>query len=195
MACTLDFRFLDEGIGGQRNKRKRAAADAAEAMEVDAAGAAGDGGGGGELLPPSKRAAVPSVENPDKPAALGRPSYDGVIAGKVSGRKWKQVRQQRSSAMRVTRRSKPLEQRSKEKELKRAFQERVKELKEEIRQSKVEKRRKREEREKKKKENVLRTGTKLQKITNPKTLQKIAKSKQRKHLKVVDDALLNKNKK
>ncbi|CAA7389775.1 unnamed protein product [Spirodela intermedia] len=197
MACTLDFRFLDEGIGGQRNKRKRAAADAAEAMEVDAGGdgGGGGGGGGGELPPPSKRVAVPSLEDPDKPAPFGRPSYDGVIAGKVSGRKWKQVRQQRSSAMRVTRRSKPLELRNKEKELKKAFQERVKELKEEIRQSKVEKRRKREEREKKKKENILRTGTMLQKITNPKTLQKIAKSKQRKHLKVVDDALLNKSKK
>ncbi|CAA6655040.1 unnamed protein product [Spirodela intermedia] len=107
--------------------------------------------GGGELPPPSKRVAVPSLEDPDKPAPFGRPSYDGVIAGKVSGRKWKQVRQQRSSAMRVTRRSKPLELRNKEKELKKAFQERVKELKEEIRQSKVEKRRKREEREKKKK--------------------------------------------
>ena len=41
-------------------------------------------------------------------------------------------------------------------------------LKEMIRQNKVDKRKKREEREKKKKkENILRSGTKLQKITNP----------------------------
>lgn len=188
MACTLDFRFLDEGIGGQANKRKRAVSDGAESMDLDAAGE-------GNPLPPSKRPALPSLEDPDKPAAFGRPTYDGVIAGKVSGRKWKQVRQQRASAVRVSRRGKSLEQRTREKEIKRAFQERVKELKEEIRQSKVEKRKRREEREKKKKENILRTGTKLQKITNPKTLQKIAKSKQRKQLRVVDDELVNKNKK
>ncbi|XP_078428078.1 coiled-coil protein [Wolffia australiana] len=190
MACTLDFRFLDEGIGGQRNKRKRAAQDAAEAMEEDGGAAAA-----AELpTPPSKRSAVASAEDPNRPSAIGRPTYDGVIAGRVSGRNWKQPRQQRSSAMRVTRRGKSLEQRVKDKELKRAFQDRVKELKEEIRSNKVEKRRKREEREKKKKENILRTGTKLQKITNPKTLKKIAKSKQRKNLKLVDDSLVSKNK-
>ncbi|MQL95316.1 hypothetical protein Taro_027983 [Colocasia esculenta] len=189
MACTLDFRFLDEGIGGQRNKRKRVVSDGAEGMDLDAAAA---GSGEGNPLPPSKRPALPSLEDPDKPASFGRPTYDGVIAGKVSGRKWKQVRQQRASAVRVSRRGKSLEERTKEKEIKRAFQERVKELKEEIRQSKVEKRKRREEREKKKKENILRSGTKLQKITNPKTLQKIAKSKQRKQLRVVDDELVNK---
>jgi rRNA-processing protein CGR1 len=35
----------------------------------------------------------------------------------------------------------------------------------------------------------------LQKITNPKTLKKIAKSKDRKMLKVVPDELVNNNKK
>ena len=58
----------------------------------------------------------------------------------------------------------------------------------------MEKRRLREEREKKKQENILRSGTKLQKITNPNTLKKIAKSKQRKLLKVVPDDLLSKRK-
>ena len=182
MACTLDFRFLDEGVGGQKNKRKRAVEDAAEAMDTDGAAAA-----------PSKKIAIASTDDPDRPSAIGRPSYDGVIAGKVSGRKWKQPRQQRSSAMHVTLRRKSLDQRNKEKGIKKAFQERVNELKEEIRLNKVEKRKKREEREKKKKENILRTGTKLQKITNPKTLKKIAKSKQRKNLKVVHDALINKS--
>ncbi|ONK72156.1 uncharacterized protein A4U43_C04F16370 [Asparagus officinalis] len=41
------------------------------------------------------------------------------------------------------------------------------------------------------KENVLKSGTKLQKITNPKTLKKIAKSKERKLLKVVPDDVVN----
>jgi rRNA-processing protein CGR1 len=59
----------------------------------------------------------------------------------------------------------------------------------------VEKRKMREEREKRKQENILRSGTKLQKITNPKTLKKIAKSKDRKLLKVVPDELVNNNKK
>lgn len=84
----------------------------------------------------------------------------------------------------------------KEKEIKRAYQERKKELKEEIRQNKIEKRKQREEREKRKQENILRSGTKLQKITNPKTLKKIAKSaKERKKLKVVSDDVLHGNKK
>ncbi|XWS40520.1 hypothetical protein CRYUN_Cryun17cG0002200 [Craigia yunnanensis] len=66
------------------------------------------------------------------------------------------------------------------------------ELKEEIRQNKIEKRKKREEREKKKKENILRSGTKFQKISNPNTLKKIAKSKQKKLLQVVPDEFVNK---
>lgn len=142
--------------------------------------------------PPAKRAALPSLSDPEKPA-FGRPTYDGVIAGKASGRKWKQARTQRASAALVSRRGKTMELRAKEKEMKRAYKERMNELKEEIRLNKVEKRKKREEREKKKQENILRTGTKLQKITNPKTLKKIAKSKQKKLLKVVPDEILDKN--
>lgn len=195
MACTVDFRCLDEGFGGKTYKRKRAeqaeqllqsilpptaAADAA--MDVD------------NNDPPSKRQAVPSSENPNKPV-YGKPTYDGVIAGKVSGRSWKQPRTRRSSAMHVKGATTSFEQRAKQKEVKRAYKERMVELKEEIRLNKVEKRKKREEREKRKKENVLRTGTKLQVITNPKTLKKIAKSKQRKQLKVVPDDLLSNNKK
>ncbi|XP_020253978.1 protein PXR1 [Asparagus officinalis] len=121
MACTLDFRRLDEGLGGPKNKRKRSEPD----------------------------------------------------------------------PVRVSRHTKTPELRNKEKEMKRAFRERVNELKEEIRSNKAERRKKREEREKKKKENVLKSGTKLQKITNPKTLKKIAKSKERKLLKVVPDDVVN----
>ncbi|KAB1199808.1 hypothetical protein CJ030_MR0G013096 [Morella rubra] len=147
------------------------------------------------VSPAAKRSAVASAENPDKPT-FGKPTYDEVIAGKVSGRKWKQARKQRASATKVSRRGTNYEERDRQKEIKKAYKERMTELKEAIRLNKVEKMKKREEREKKKQENILRSGTKLQKITNPKTLKKIAKSKQKKLLKVVPDDLLNhKNKK
>jgi rRNA-processing protein CGR1 len=187
MACTIDFRRLDEGFGGKTYKRKReeealqltATTDAS--MEIDA--------------PAAKRTAIPSSDNPDKPVAVGKPTYDGVIAGKVSGRKWKQPRKQRASAKQVSKRGTRYEEREREKEIKKAYRERKNELKEEIRKNKVEKRKMREEREKRKQENILKSGTKLQKITNPKTLKKIAKSKDRKLLKVVPDDLVNKKRK
>ncbi|KAK8607362.1 hypothetical protein V6N13_053103 [Hibiscus sabdariffa] len=191
MACTIDFRRLDEGFGGKTYKRKRqesqiavdTAAAATVSMHVD-----------DSCPPPAKRSAVPSSEDPNKPT-FGQPTYDGVIAGRVSGRNWKQPRKQRASAKHVSIRRPSVEERERQKEIKRAYRERVNELKEEIRQNKVEKRKKREEREKKKKENVLRSGTKFQKITNPNTLKKIAKSKQKKLLQVVPDEFLNKKSK
>ncbi|KAK1272157.1 hypothetical protein QJS04_geneDACA004370 [Acorus gramineus] len=186
MACTLDFRCLDEGLGGQRNKRKRSPEPSDDPIHaaVDSM----------DLDRPSKRSAVPSSGDPDKPV-FGKPTYDGVIAGKVSGRKWKQARQQRASAVRVRRGVPSFEARAKEKELKRAYKERMGELKEEIRANKAEKRRKREEREKRKQENVLMSGTKFQVISNPKTLKKIQKTKQRKLLRRVPDEVVNRNKK
>lgn len=144
--------------------------------------------------PPSKRSAVPSSDDPNKPT-FGQPTYDGVIAGKVSGRNWKQPRKQRSSAKNVSIKRTTLEEREKEKQIKRAYKESINELKETIRQNKIEKRKARMEREKKKKENVLRSGTKFQKITNPNTLKKIAKSKQKKLLQVVPDEFVNKKSK
>lgn len=186
MACTIDFRCLDEGFGGKTYKRKRQSQNQTEAeVEADAAAMEVDD----SLAPPAKRSAIASSENPDKPS-FGKPSYDGVIAGKVSGRKWKQPRKQRASAAKVSRKGASFEERQRQKEVKRAYKERMGELKEEIRKNKEEKRKLREEREKKKQENILRSGTKLQKITNPNTLKKIAKSKQRKLLKVVPDDLL-----
>lgn len=187
MACQIDFRCLDEGFGGKTYKRKRQSQsndipdnnNVVAAMDVD------------DLLPPvAKRSALPSSDNPNKPS-FGKPSYDGVIAGKVSGRKWKQPRKHRASAANVSIKGKSFEERGREKEIQRAYKERIEELKGEIKRNKEEKRKKREEREKKKKENIMRTGTKLQKITNPKTLKKIAKSKQKKLLKVVPDDFLN----
>lgn len=192
MACTIDFRFLDEGLGGPNNKRKRRSDDDQSnnanidaSMDIDA----GEEG----CAPSSKRQAVASSENPDKPL-YGRPTYDGVIAGKVSGRKWKQARKHRTSSLQVSLKGTTFEQRAREKEIKRAYKERMNELKEGIRLNKIEKRKKREEREKLKKDNILRSGTKLQVITNPKTLQKISKSKDKKRLKVVPDDIFLKKK-
>uniref|UniRef100_A0ACD5ZBV7 Uncharacterized protein n=2 Tax=Avena sativa TaxID=4498 RepID=A0ACD5ZBV7_AVESA len=191
MASHIDFRYLDEGLGGARGKRKRreeeeeAAAAAAESMDVDA---------DADVPRPSKLRAVPSLSDPSKPAGFGTPTYDGVIAGRVSGRNWKEPRTRRSSASMVSRKPVPLEQRVKDKSLKKAYQARKNELKEEIRQNKIAKRTKKQEREKLKKENILRTGSKLQKVTNPKTIQKIAKSKNRRQLKVVSDEIFGKKK-
>ncbi|KAF3621906.1 putative aspartate kinase [Capsicum annuum] len=179
MACTVDFRCLDEGFGGKTYKRKRAEKELNVPTEEEGDGMAME-------VEVSKRQAVPSSADPNKPV-LGRPTYDGVIAGRVSGRNWKQPRKHRSSASKVSVKGKSLEQRMKEKEMKKAYRERMNELKEEIRQNKVNKRKHKEERDKKKQENILKSGTKVQKITNPKTLKKIAKSKQRKLLKVVSD--------
>ncbi|KAG6410147.1 hypothetical protein SASPL_128197 [Salvia splendens] len=182
MACTIDFRKLDEGFGGKTFKRKRAEQEAEKhndsSMEIDAA-----------VANPSKRQAVASSSDPNKPS-FGKPTYDGVIAGKVSGKRWKEVRTRRASSVQV-KKGTTAEQRAREKEIKKAYRERMTELKEEIRQNKQEKRRLREEREKKKAENILKSGTKLQKITNPNTLKKISKSKQRKLLKVVSDDIFN----
>ncbi|XP_014497375.1 protein PXR1-like [Vigna radiata var. radiata] len=192
MACTIDFRCLDEGFGGKTYKRKREQQYQTQTEDIIT------GKYGVSLMdtdeavpPPAKRSALTSSENPDKPV-YGQPSYDGVIAGKVSGRKWKQVRQKRASATQVSRKGTTFEQREREKMIKKAYKERMMELKEEIRLNKVEKRKKREEREKKKQENILKSGTKFQKITNPNTLKKIAKSKNRKQLKVVPDELFKK---
>lgn len=182
MASTIDFRYLDDGYGDVKKKRKRH--DEPLPMDLD-----DDGAAAAAAQPSTKRQAIPSSSDPSKPV-FGRPTYDGVIAGKVSGRKWKQPRPQRSSAMRVSHKGADFEQRARQKEVKRAYRERLQELKEEIRKNKAEKRMRREEREKKKEENIMKSGTKLQVITNPKTLKKIAKSKRRKDLKVVPDDMV-----
>lgn len=194
MACTIDFRRLDEGFGGKTAKRKRQESetaalainnteDNAAAMDVD-----------DESFPSAaKRSAIASSDNPDKPI-FGQPSYDGVIAGRVSGRKWKQARRQRASAKQVSLKRSTVEERDREKLIKKAYTERMNELKEEIRKNKVEKRKKAEERKKKKEENILKSGTKFQVITNKNTLKKIAKSKDKKLLKVVPDEYVKSNK-
>ncbi|GAV63470.1 hypothetical protein CFOL_v3_06988, partial [Cephalotus follicularis] len=174
MACTIDLRSLDEGFGGKTYKRKRESSSLTATNDDDSM----------DIEAPAKRSAIPSADKPDKPT-FGKPSYDGVIAGKVSGRKWKQPRKQRASASKVSIKGVGFEERERQKEVKKAYRERMNELKEEIKKNKQEKRRLREEREKRKKENILMSGTKLQKITNPNTLKKIAKSKDRKLLKVV----------
>ncbi|PRQ30602.1 putative Coiled-coil domain-containing protein [Rosa chinensis] len=138
MACTIDFRCLDKGFGGKTYKRKRnpeaAVDDQDAAMEIDAT-----------YPPPAKRSMVSFSDNPDRLV---------VIAGKVSERKWKQPRKQRSSVVQVSRKGTTFEEREKNKSVKKAYKERMAELKGEIKKNKEEKRRKREEREKKK-ENIL----------------------------------------
>ncbi|GLJ37425.1 hypothetical protein SUGI_0760330 [Cryptomeria japonica] len=42
-----------------------------------------------EIEQPSAKHAAITAEGQEKPV-YGKPTYDGVIAGKVSGRKWKQ---------------------------------------------------------------------------------------------------------
>nr|GMD86528.1 rRNA-processing protein CGR1 [Ipomoea batatas] len=159
MACTIDFRCLDEGFGGKTYKRKRAGKEApddvseedATAMKVEKENVLGDGviAGKETNLRRYRESVLGDVS--------GKATYDSIIARKVSGRKWKQARTHKSSAV----------------------------------QNEIEKRQKTEEREKRKKKNILKSGTKFQKITNPKTLKKIAKSaKHKKLLKVVYDDLL-----
>jgi hypothetical protein len=173
MACTIDFRNLDEGLGGAKRKRKReaeeeaAAAQDAEAMDVNM-----------ETRQASKRAAI-TKEGEEKPV-YGRPTYDGVLAGKVSGRKWKVNKATRASALKVVGRKSTLEEKNREKEVKKAYKERMTELKEQIRSHKQEKRKKAEDRQRIKKENEIR-GQSVQKVTNPKTIKKMSK-KQRKLL-------------
>ncbi|KAL2651196.1 hypothetical protein R1flu_019324 [Riccia fluitans] len=177
----IDFRFLDEGLGGPlnnpKNKRKRREdeeprpADAAESpMEI--------------VLQPAKKKAAVGGDNDAKPA-YGKPTYDGVLAGKVSGRKWKQPKTCRAAALKGTGRKSTLEERNRTREIKKAYMERKHELKEQIRLNKRAKREQIELRKKIKKENEIRSQS-VQKITNPKTLKKMSK-KQRKLLRVIPD--------
>ncbi|CAI5937159.1 unnamed protein product [Closterium sp. NIES-64] len=116
--------------------------------------------------------------------SFGRPSYDGVIAGKASGRKWKTVRTTRSSALRVTgRKEVSLEEKRRQRELKKAYRERKEELKEEIRSNKQAKRAAAQEKQRRKEENALK-GAVLQRITNPKTIKKMSKKQRQSLVKV-----------
>lgn len=171
MASTIDFRHLDEGLGGAKRKRKRAEEEeAAEAAALEAMDTVE------ETRHASKRAAV--AGNDENKPVYGRPTYDGVLAGKVSGRKWKVNKTTRTSAMKQVGRTSTLEERNREKEVKRAYKVRMAELKEQIRTNKVEKRKKTEERVRMKKENELR-GQGVQKVTNPKTLKKMSKKQKK----------------
>eukprot|EP00250_Pteridium_aquilinum_P015856 c22804_g1_i1 orf=78-641(+) len=187
MASQLDFRRLDEGLGGQRNKRKRAAEEKPEeggsdggkedlqTMEIDEEGL---------CLPSAKRAAI--ANNGEDRPVFGRPTYDGTIAGKLSGRKWKNPKSARTSSIKVSLKKPSLEQRNVQREIKKAYKERMTELKEQIRQNKISKRKAKQEREKRKKENEARTGTVYQKVSNPKKLKNMSK-KQKKMLRVIPE--------
>lgn len=176
MTTVIDFRHLDEGLGGAMRKRKRQEeeeeATAAEAPAVEVMDTAL------QTRHASKRAAVAGSDE-NKPM-FGQPTYDGVLAGKVSGRKWKVNKTTRASALKQVGRKSTLEEKNREKEVKRGYKERMMELKEQIRKNKVEKRKTTEERVRIKKENELR-GQAVQRVTNPKTIKKMSK-KQRKLL-------------
>ena len=175
MASMIDFRNLYEGLGGEVRKKRAREESAVQETALDEIRAA-------------KRSAVAMEEDgPPVPRPVyGAPTYDGVIAGKVSGRKWKAVKTTRASSMKANN-TKPVgfEEKFRQREVKKAYNIRVAELKEEIRSSKQQQRKAKEERKKTKEANELRTGTKLQKISNPGKLKKMSK-KQRKLLKVVD---------
>ena len=185
MASQLDFRFLDEGLGGQRNKRKRShvdgqeAADESHTLEQGVMSMDTD-----DKEPSAKRIAI-AISGEDRPA-FGRPTFDGVIAGKVSGRKWKNPKTSRTSSIKVSLKRSSLEQRTMQKEVKKAYKDRMTELKEQIRQNKINKRKAKEERVKRKKENEARTGTVYEKITNPKKLKNMSK-KQKKLLRKIPE--------
>ncbi|XP_024542607.1 rRNA-processing protein CGR1-like [Selaginella moellendorffii] len=169
-AAPLDFRFLDEGLGGAKNKKRKRDADQA-AMDVE------------EQRQEEKRQAM---DEGDSRPVYGKPSYDGVIAGKVSGRKWKEVKTCRASALRVSVKGSSLEERAKAKRIAAEFRERKQQLKEQIRANKVDKRKRLEEYKKRKEENVKKSGLKLQKVTNLKKLQKMSKREKKKLVTVAE---------
>ncbi|KAL3700521.1 hypothetical protein R1sor_018543 [Riccia sorocarpa] len=164
----IDFRFLDEGLGGPLNnpktKRKR--------LEDEEARVAAAGESPMEIaVQPAKKKAAVGGDNDTKPV-YGKPTYDGVRAGKISGRNWKQPKTCRAAALKVTGRKSTLEERNRAREIKKAYLERKNELKEQIRLNKRAKREQVELRKKIKKENEIKSQS-VQKITNPKTLKKI----------------------
>lgn len=194
MASTLDFRFLDEGLGGQKNKkRKQPEAEAPPQSSKDSRSLIG---GTAEQQADVALATASQPDDDDdsqrssKRTAIadahGKPTYDGTIAGKVSGRKWKSLKSGPVSSLKVSGRKSTLEERNQQRQIRKAYLERKRLLKEQIRSNKAQKRQLKEERKKRKEENELRTGTMLQKISNPKTLKKMSK-KHRKMLRKVPD--------
>ncbi|BBN10937.1 rRNA-processing protein CGR1 [Marchantia polymorpha subsp. ruderalis] len=177
VANPIDFRFLDEGLGGPlnnpKNKRKRREDEEERAAEESAM----------EIVQPAKKAAIGGAT--DSKPVYGKPTYDGTLAGKVSGRKWKQPKTCRAAALKVTGRKSTLEELNRTREIKKAYKARMHELKEQIRLNKRAKREQVELRKKIKHENEIRSQP-VQRITNPKTLKKMSK-KQRKLLRVIPD--------
>ena len=176
---VMDFRFLDEGMGGQANKKRRRSEDEEEDADVVAHPAEMAIDDDASNTQAAKRQAV-SMADEDRPR-VGRPSYDGSFAGKVSGRKWKMQKTRRTSSLRVTgRKEASLEEKNKERELKKAYKERKEELKEQIRSNKQAKRQRIAEKRRMKEENALK-GAVLERITNASTIKKMSK-KQRQSL-------------
>lgn len=82
MACTIDFRSLDEGFGGKTFKRKRAEQEAEKLKLLDD-GMDVDNGN----PPPSKRQAVPCSDDPQQAVrfVLGKADVRRGDSGKGVG--------------------------------------------------------------------------------------------------------------
>ncbi|MCO5560200.1 hypothetical protein L7F22_013809 [Adiantum nelumboides] len=108
MVSQLDFRRLVKGLGGQRNKKKRVVEERQEE----------EGGGNGidmeieDFSPLVKRPAI--AGDGYECHVFGRPTYDGTIAGKVFGRKWKNPKFARTSSIKVSLKKPSLEQQNRQ---------------------------------------------------------------------------------
>eukprot|EP00243_Klebsormidium_subtile_P004347 TRINITY_DN18322_c0_g1_i1.p1 TRINITY_DN18322_c0_g1~~TRINITY_DN18322_c0_g1_i1.p1 ORF type:complete len:174 (-),score=40.65 TRINITY_DN18322_c0_g1_i1:206-727(-) len=166
MAAPLDFRHLDEGVGHQK-RRKRKAEEWEEEQQA------------------AKRVPVPMEEDTGAVAAVAEEkSYTGTLGGRASGRKWRAAASERTSSLKRNGTAVLKTTWEKKMQLKaqaKAFKERKEVLKETIRSSKQAKRAQVAERKKRKEENELKSLV-VQKITNPKTIKKMKASKKQRKL-------------
>lgn len=114
-----------------------------------------------------------------------RPTYKQVV-GKASGRAWKAPATRAGSFMKPqTGGIKSWEDRMKEKAAKKAFQARLKESADEAKAERKAEHQRRAAKKQQKEENRKRTGIITQEVTNPKTVAKQSKSKERKKQKAL----------
>ncbi|CAI0545201.1 unnamed protein product [Linum tenue] len=104
MTCTIDSYYCDGGFGNKTFKRgaeptAATGKDNGESMEVKSS-----------LPRPAKRSMVPSVDDGDRPN-FGLPTYDEVIAERVSGWNWKCFSQRLLCSTVVSKRATSIEER------------------------------------------------------------------------------------
>eukprot|EP00898_Chlorokybus_atmophyticus_P005032 jgi/Chlat1/552/Chrsp103S01130 len=163
--AMLDFRGLDEGVGGGK-KRKRKEEERAEAAK-------------GAPSPMECAEAIGWDAPANKRARAEEPNV-----GRLSKRRWKAGAPSRASAKQsVPSLQSSWEQKMAQKASKKQFQERVKEIKEAANSVKREKRLRMEAAKKRKEENSLKSAI-YQKVSNPKTLKKMSKKERQKLVKM-----------